>query len=160
MIAAGMAVLLLPAALASAEEPKAPDEAEIQAVARGLFELQQQMGGSIVTESDLLQAAPAKQPPKGRRPGAKPKAKSPGNPIVGKVRLLRDTAWKLDGLANRFEYAGLYRQADGLRRQAQAMRIDARKLVAGAKAAPPKGKAKKGRSKKQNAKRPSASPGD
>jgi len=102
--AVGIAVLLLPAALASAEEPEGPDEAEIQAVARGLFELQQQMGGSIVTESDLLQAAPARQPAKGRRPNAKP----PGNHAVGKVRLLRDTAWQLDKLANRFEYAGLY----------------------------------------------------
>ena len=42
------------------------------------------------------------------------------------IRALRDAATQLDATANRLEQLDLYRQADGLRHQAQQLRIDAR----------------------------------
>lgn len=98
---------------------KKPDNNEARAVARELHKLQQQMGGSIVADSEILKPEP-------------PSQLSAPQQQVDLVRVLRTAAWQLDRAANELERANLYRQADALRKQAQSLRLDARLLVAGA----------------------------
>jgi len=115
-----------------------------EAVARELFQIQQQLGGSIVTDSKVLgPAAPVAgeatssiyHEPVGLDAGV---VKTLGESPVAETRpeavrqidALRDGASLLDASANRLERINLYSQADAMRQLAGQLRLDARALHA------------------------------
>jgi hypothetical protein len=53
-----------------------------------------------------------------------------------RVEVLRDAAAQLDETSNRLERLELYSQADGLRAQAQRLRLDARRMSGGGRLSP------------------------
>lgn len=101
-----------PAAVASDLAPMPAEE-----VAREVLRLQQQMGGSVVTDRPNLQDLI-------HSPGPVMPTKDP----INKVDELREAAWQLDTTAHRLEKLDLYDQADALRDVANRLRHDARKM--------------------------------
>jgi len=113
-------------------------------VARELLEIQQRLGGSIVSDREVLQDIPplpsVDQVEITDLPAAVVQFGSaiPGrqgranriDPAVGTVNLLRDAAWQLDQSAEKLERSELYKQADALRNLAHQFRLDARAIRA------------------------------
>ena len=157
-----------PAAVASDEQPptvvvdevevfdegdRAPSSEAAEAVARELYEIQQQQGGSIVRQfqpplysnypyqSGSRPAPPPSPAPSGRvrspapmtwparqaswTPDNEP-ARAPTADPAARVHLLRESAWQLESVAHRLETAELYAKADAVRHLAQQLRIEAR----------------------------------
>ncbi|MCH2114410.1 MAG: hypothetical protein MK171_05815 [Pirellulales bacterium] len=101
-------------------------------VAREIMQLQQQFGGSIVSNSPGLAALPARRPDQvaaSATPVAP--ATAPGRATTA-VDSLRQASWQLDTSAHRLEQFDLYDQADALRQLAARLRQDARDRVAAA----------------------------
>jgi hypothetical protein len=100
--------------------PRGGNSLELPAEIR---QLQKALGGSQVDQFPSLRSdgfSPLSQP--GRE------SRQPRSSERDVIRALRDAATQLDATANRLEQLDLYRQADGLRHQAQQLRIDARGL--------------------------------
>lgn len=123
------------AAAVVTDEPAA--EISPEEVAREVLRLQEEMGGSIVTDLD---AAPGwNVPPRAqlRRTGwDQPRPSLPRghqrDMTPTAVNILRETARQLEQSAHQLESLDLYPQADALREMADKLRHDARKLRAGA----------------------------
>ena len=106
-------------------------------VAREVLRLQEEMGGSIVTDLD---AAPGwNEPPRAQlrrtgwdRPRTAPLPSGWRDTTPTAVNILRETARQLEQSAHQLESLDLYPQADGLREMADKLRHDARKLRADA----------------------------
>ncbi len=111
-------LLLLATTMTSAEGPdtslisnqEAPSQ---ESVAHEILEIQQHLGGSIVSDRQSLQEFPSSR-----------------NSEEKTVRSLRDAAWRLDRSAEKLERSELYKQADALRNLAQQFRLDARAIRA------------------------------
>ena len=109
-------------------------------VARQVLELQQQLGGSIIDQSQTLakknQHTNKKSPQATReksKSSKKPKsAARTNNPNARhkKVSALRNASWQLETSAHKLENLNLYHHADNLRKLAQRLRQDARNLQA------------------------------
>lgn len=84
-------------------------------------QLQKSLGGSQVDQFPSLRPGGFGAPSSPAR-----NDRSPRSSKRDVIRALRDAATQLDATANRLEQLDLYRQADGLRHQAQQLRIDAR----------------------------------
>ncbi|MDZ4658258.1 MAG: hypothetical protein SH868_11830 [Bythopirellula sp.] len=92
-----------------------------QDVAREVLRLQEEMGGSIVSD---FQPEPA-----WNAPPTPPPVPHPWRPAVSSpVLALRETAWQLEQSAHLLESLDLYSQADALRETADRLHKDARKL--------------------------------
>jgi hypothetical protein len=149
-MAAGL--LMLAAGGTVAEAPTEHDNSTIsdvekpsrESVARELLEIRRRLGGSIVSDREVLQDIPplpsvdqaeitdlpaAVVPFVSSIPGSQGRAKLM-DPAVGTVNLLRDAAWQLDQSAEKLERSELYKQADALRNLAQQFRLDARAIRA------------------------------
>lgn len=100
-------------------------------VAREVLRLQEEMGGSIVSD---LQTAPGWNTTPTPPPLPQPWRPTLGTPVLA----LRETAWQLEQSAYLLESLDLYSQADALRETANKLRIDARKLKAKGSTPPPK----------------------
>ncbi len=100
-------------------------------VAREVLRLQEEMGGSIVTDLD---AAPGwNEPPRAqlRRTGwDQPRTTTRRGATPMAVNILRETARQLEQSAHQLESLDLYQQADSLREMANRVRGNARKLRA------------------------------
>jgi hypothetical protein len=94
-----------------------------QDVAREVLRLQEEMGGSIVTDWNT---APTQVDPT-QRAIYQPQVDLPNMPAI---RILRESARQLEQSAHQLESLDLYSQADALREMAQKLRLDARKLRA------------------------------
>ena len=131
-------------------------DVEAEEVARQVLKLQEQLGGSIIGQSQMLSNRDTQALPQGNTqalPLSKPSTLSKWNrvamPVAPKVptkqpnsfvesgRLhsaqhevaaLRKAAWQLDTASHRLEQLDLYPQADALRRLAMRLRHDARGL--------------------------------
>ena len=105
-------------------------------VAREVLRLQEEMGGSIVTDLDT---APGwNEPPRAQlrrtgwdRPRTAPPLGGRRDTTPTAVNILRETARQLEQSAHQLESLDLYSQADALREMADRLRHDARKLRAG-----------------------------
>jgi hypothetical protein len=93
-------------------------------IAQDLQRIQKALGGSVVEEFPSLRAKP-------QAAGA-----ASGSLQRRAVAALREAAAQLDVTANRLEGLELYRQADGLREQAQRLRLDARGMIEGPRSMP------------------------
>jgi hypothetical protein len=98
-------------------------EATPEEVAREVLRLQEEMGGSIVSDWN---AAPVEVGPT-QRAIYQPQVEQPTAPAI---RILRESARQLEQSAHQLESLDLYPQADALREMAQKLRLDARKLRA------------------------------
>lgn len=109
-----------PAAVASDYET-ASEPVPAKEIAREVLRMQQQMGGSVVTDRPNLQ---------GWNPSPSPVTPetAPINKPTNKVNELREAAWQLDTTAHRLENLDLYDQADALRDVANRLRHDAREM--------------------------------
>ncbi len=99
----------------------APSVPAPQDVAREVLRLQEEMGGSIV--SDFQPEAAWNGPPT-PPPVPHPWRGALSSPVLA----LRETAWQLEQSAHLLESLDLYSQADALRETADKLRKDARKL--------------------------------
>jgi hypothetical protein len=121
------------AAAVVTDQPSA--ELSPEDVAREVLRLQEEMGGSIVTDLD---AAPGwNEPPRAqlRRTGwDQPRPSLPRgrqrDMTPTAVNILRETARQLEQSAHQLESLDLYSQADAIREMADRLRHDARKLRA------------------------------
>ncbi len=122
-----------PAAIASDLEPVPPEE-----IAREVLRLQQQLGGSVVTDRPSLQdwdESPMPATPK-QATAYRPKTKLSASDYtpdytprpIDKVGELRKAVWQLETTAHRLENLELYDQADALRHVANQLRNDAREM--------------------------------
>ncbi len=100
------------------DSPPAPAP---QDVAREVLRLQEEMGGSIV--SDFATQSGWNTPPN-PSPVPQPWRGVHNSPVLA----LRETAWQLEQSAYLLESLDLYSQADALRETADKLRIDGRKL--------------------------------
>jgi hypothetical protein len=100
-------------------------------VAREVLRLQEEMGGSIVTDLDTAPDWSETQRPQLRRADwNQPRPSTRRNTTPTAVNILRETARQLEQSAHQLESLDLYPQADGLREMADSLRHDARKLRA------------------------------
>lgn len=97
------------------------------AVVQELLEIQERLGGSIVTDREPLQ---------GYQPATKVVQAEATDYLEAKdlasgpVESLRDAAWQLTLSAKKLEQIELYKQADAMRKLAQQLRLDARAIRA------------------------------
>ncbi len=105
-----------PAAIAS-DYKTASEFLPAEEVAREVLRLQQQMGGSVVTDRPNLQGW-----------NSPPSPVTPKTVPINKIDELREAAWQLDTTAHRLENLDLYDQADALRDLANRLRRDAREM--------------------------------
>jgi hypothetical protein len=110
-----LVAVVLTVVAAQAEKP-----APAEAVAREILEIQNELGGSIV--SDLFQESPPAAAEAAQWCPAPPEAQRDA------TWHLRDTAWRLDASAHQLECLDLYGQADALRELATRLRQDARDI--------------------------------
>jgi hypothetical protein len=94
-----------------------------QDVAREVLRLQEEMGGSIVTDWNT---APTQVDPT-QRAIYQPNVELPAAPAV---QIMRESARQLEYSAHQLESLDLYSQADSLREMAHNLRLEARKLRA------------------------------
>lgn len=118
-----------------------PDRRPPEPLPPELEQIRESQGGSIVGRfaPQLFEPTPAQRPegfqPRTDRPeGGPPRWRDapPAGPRDAQRRpvdLLRDSAWHMDGVAQRLEIAELYDQADSVRQLAQQLRLTARKLA-------------------------------
>lgn len=111
-----------------------------KSVAREILEIQQRLGGSIVTDRDALREiapfsaadhAEVSDYPEALAQfisdfSAGQSAAKNCSQAAEMVESLRDAAWQLDQSAENLERSDLYQQADALRNLAQQFRIEAR----------------------------------
>lgn len=154
-MAAGLLLFAAGGTVAEAPTAKAPtksDSATIsdveksprEWVAQELIEIQQRLGGSIVSDRELLQdISPSPSVDQAEvtdfpaavvqfssnYPGGHGRAKL-AIPAVRTVDMLRDAAWQLEQSAEELERSELYKQADLLRNLAHQFRLDARAIRA------------------------------
>ena len=128
---AGASFLLVASPIA-ADAPDLTNEQlpAAKSVAEELLEIQNRLGGSIVTDRNAMQDYSVS-------PGASGvgfyEAGNSSSKVIGArgpVEALRDVAWKLDQSAEKLERAELYKQADALRNLAHQLRLDARAIRA------------------------------
>jgi len=115
-------------------------DVEAKEVARQVLKLQEQLGGSIIGQSQMLSKRNTQTLSKWNRVAMPVAPKVPTkqpNSFVESGRLhsaqhevaaLRKAAWQLDTASHRLEQLNLYPQADALRRLAMRLRNDARGL--------------------------------
>ena len=118
-----------PGAAIASDQPDAPSPDAVQ-VALELLRLQEELGGSIVTDftdQTLGQAPPWNAPPTTPTPPTRPHPHwTPQRP--NPVEALRQTSWQLEQSAHLLESLDLYEQADAVRATAAVLRGDARKM--------------------------------
>jgi hypothetical protein len=112
-------------------------------VVREVIRLQEEMGGSIVTDLDV--ELPQREPPRtpARRSDWQDRSRTPSrdrwrDPTPTAVNILRETARQLEQSAHQLESLDQYQQADAIREMADKLRHEARNMKAEANAAEPK----------------------
>ncbi len=120
-------------AIASDQSPANKRDAE--EVAREVLRLQEEMGGSIVTDFALPERRSPKVPTYVPDPSRMDPPKTLSHPqhswepqLPSPVAALRQTAWQLEQSAHLLESLDLYSQADALRTTATRLRQDARRM--------------------------------
>jgi hypothetical protein len=116
------------AAIATDGPPTTPPAP--QDVAREVLRLQEEMGGSIVSD---FRPEGVSHPQANPQPLPLPWRPAMTSPVLA----LRETAWQLEQSAHLLESLDLYSQADTLRETADKLRRDARKLKTNGPTSPP-----------------------
>jgi len=149
LLAAGGTVAEAPTAESTTESGSTTisdvKEPSREAVVSELIEIRRRLGGSIVSDREMLRNLPpspsvdqaevtdyptAVAQFNSTFSGSQRMAK-PADSAVGTVDMLRDAAWQLLQSAETLERSELYKQADALRSLAQQFRLDARALSVG-----------------------------
>lgn len=115
----------LPVGGLSVDQSESGAEPPVERVAREMLRLQQELGGSIVSQGFLPESGNEGSPP---QPSTVTQDFARCTKPSRQVVALRAAAWELEKSAHELESVDLYEQADLMRSTAKTLRLEARKL--------------------------------